>query len=1140
MLHLRRNDLEEIVKSMSSGPITAKDLDELIKGLGEVYKEVKEREDVAEQKRLQKEKEEREKVENVTCMELPLDYENYFEYDMNATSVRVESASDALITSLNNLGRVDIEYMSVISGLTHKALIVELKGAIYQNPDKWEECFYKGWETADEYLSGNLLRKRAKAVDCEKKYKGWFQDNIRAIDEVLPDAVSTLDIYVTLGSPWVPTDVIEDFIDYLYNHKKTYVKLRGSVIHDEETGTWEIIDKNRYYHDTLSTSTYGTDRMEALYILEKTLNMRSIAVTDEVPCISNKSGKKRVINQKETLLAIEKQKKMIKMFQNWVWRDDARRERLEIIYENNYSCYRTRKYNGSFLTFPKMNPDIVLYPYQKDAVSRILFSPNTLLAHDVGSGKTYIMIAAGMEMRRMGLSKKNMYVVPNNIVGQWNRMFLELYPSAHLLVVEPKHFTPAKRQDTLKKIRDNDYDAVIMAYSCFDQIPLSYDYYLAEARERKKELENRVFSRARTTHTVQKKLEKMKKEVSELSQQLYNVVMAGEIYFDQLGITRLFVDEAHNYKNVPVETKINNVLGISETGSEKCKLMMAKVHQVQKSNEGKGVVFATGTPITNSITDAFIMQLYLQSGELALLDIQNFDAWVGMFAEKEESFEIDVDTKNYRLATRFSKFHNIPELTSLLSSIADFHITKTSEDLPVFTGYTDALVGKTPDFQDYLDKISDRAEAVRKGQVGRNEDNMLLITTDGRKAALDLRLVDNTKPFVFQSKVARCAENVYNIYDKTMEGKLTQLVFCDTSVPSDRFNMYDELKRLLLALGIPEQEIAFIHDATTDKSRLAFFDKVQKGEIRVLMGSTFKLGIGVNVQNKLVAIHHLDVPWRPADMVQREGRILRPGNTNGRVFIYRYVTEGSFDAYSWQLLESKQRFISGLLAGSITERNNVDISDTILNYAEVKALAIGNPLIKKRVEKANELTKLYALQAKHVENKDKISRKQQEIPTLISQAQERVDKCKADFDYYTEHRMELGKEDKTRYAKLVYNGVLDNEMQIEERVIGVFQGFDIILPSHMQNERPFIYLARESRHQVEIGESEVGVVFRMINCLDNLGKRLDRLRYRVSQLEFERIEIERELNKPGGYLDEIEALKNEIKEIDRKLGVKLK
>lgn len=441
---------------------------------------------------------------------------------------------------------------------------------------------------------------------------------------------------------------------------------------------------------------------------------------------------------------------------------------------------------------------------------------------------------------------------------------------------------------------------------CFDQIPLSLNYYIARARELKKELQSKVNSSKKTTSTVQKKLTKVEVELADLSKRALEIVVNNQISFDELGINRLFVDEAHNYKNVPVETKIQNVLGISEMGSAKCKSMMEKVLLTQRNNDGKGVIFATGTPITNSITDAFVMQQYLQSGELTLLDLNNFDAWVGTFAEKEENFEIDVDTTSYRLATRFSKFHNLPELTSLLSSIADFHITKTSEDLPIFSGYTDALIGKTLDFQDYLKEISSRADNVRQGLVNRTEDNMLKITTDGRKAALDLRLVDNNKPFEMQSKVARCAENVYNIYEKTNLQRLTQLVFCDSSVPSDRFNLYDELKRLLVILGIPASEIAFIHDAESDKRRSELFEAVRSGKIRVLMGSTFKLGIGVNVQNKLVAIHHLDVPWRPADMVQREGRILRPGNENDRVFIYRYITEGSFDAYSWQLLESKQ------------------------------------------------------------------------------------------------------------------------------------------------------------------------------------------------------------------------------------------
>lgn len=429
------------------------------------------------------------------------------------------------------------------------------------------------------------------------------------------------------------------------------------------------------------------------------------------------------------------------------------------------------------------------------------------------------------------------------------------------------------------------------------------------------------------------------------------------VYFDDLGITRLFVDEAHNFKNVPIETKTDKVLGISASGSKKCQDMMDKVRMVQKKNDGAGIVFATGTPITNSITDAFIMQQYLQSGELALLDLQSFDAWIGMFAERKTEFEIDVDMSSYRLATRFSKFHNLPELTSLLSSIADFHQVDTSTNIPQIDGYTDASVSKTNEFADYLKGISQRAEDVRKGYVSRKDDNMLKITTDGRKVALDLRLVDPSAMFTYQSKVARCVENVADIYFRTMAKKSAQIIFCDTSTPKTGFNIYDEVKDMLQSKGIPTEKIAFIHDAQTETQRSTVFAKVRNGDIRILLGSTFKLGLGVNIQDKLIALHHIDVPWRPADMTQREGRILRRGNANSKVRIFRYITEGSFDAYSWQLLETKQRFITGLLSGSLTERSGKDIEDTVLDYAEVKALAVGNPLVKERVETANELSR---------------------------------------------------------------------------------------------------------------------------------------------------------------------------------------
>ena len=717
--------------------LTAEEIMEAIRALTRAHKEaVKHEEEIArkreEEERLERERRQQEdmeaRVEKATCMDLPLDWENVFDSDVRTQGVHVENIADALVLSQVTLGRVDIEYMASITGRDYKTVIESLRGAIYQNPDKWEECFYKGWETADEYLTGNLMRKWNAANEANKIFRGHFTENLRAIEKVIPETVATKDIYVTIGSPWVPPDVIDDFIEYLLGPSSYSKHPSGKVKHDEITGTWDIPFKSRYYDKSASYSTYGTSRMEALYILERTLNMKSVAVTDKIPCTTTRSGEKRILNKAETALAIEKQKLMIEKFQKWIWLDPRRKERLEEIFESKFSCVRTRRFDGSFLTFPTMDPSVQLFDYQRNAIARILFSKNTLLAHDVGSGKTYVMVAAAMELLRMGLTKKNLFVVPNNIVGQWKNIFLKLYPQANLLCIEPKNFTPSKRVAVLKDIRDNDYDGIIMAYSCFDMIKLSNKYHLETLKEEKKKLEEIAKSYGKRTSGLEQRQKRNKEEIdNQLS--LYRADKL-PLSFDELGITRLFVDEAHNYKNVPLDTQIDRVLGINAEGSAKCKAMMDKVYYIQKKNDGGGVVLATGTPITNSITDAFVMQKYLQSGELAALDMQSFDAWVGMFAERSTEFEVDVDTNSYRLATRFSKFHNLPELTTLLSSIADFHQVRSGGELPEFDGYSDALIGRTKEFAKYLEEISHRADAVRRGKVRRKDDNMLKITTD--------------------------------------------------------------------------------------------------------------------------------------------------------------------------------------------------------------------------------------------------------------------------------------------------------------------------------------------------------------------------------------------------------------------------
>ena len=1079
-------------------------------------------------------------VEEVTSWDLPVDFENSYALDPRASGVHTDSISDGLIMSLCSLGRVDIEYISAVTGEEMKDVILTLRGSIYQNPDKWEECFYKGWETAEEYLSGSLIRKYKSAEKANKKYKGYFQANLDALLNVMPPSINVEDIYAPIGAPWIPTDVIDDFIDFLLG--PVVKNLSSSVYrtrHSEELAIWEIPGKNRYSATRYSTrcySTYGTNRMDALTIIEKTLNQKTIAVYDEeeVKGQYTKSGKPkkiRVLNDKETLLALDKQERINEQFSKWLWTDPKRKERLEIIYEERYSSNKIRHFDGSFLTFPNLNPEIELFPYQKNAVARILFTPNTLLAHDVGSGKTFVMIAAGMELRRMGVAKKNIYVVPNNLVGQWRDTFLYMYKDAKLFVVEPKIFTPAKKWQTLAKIRDEEFDGIIMAYSCFESIPMSKSFEIDKLEEQIKSIEKNV--QGLYSNSLSPQRQKLEKD---LNGKILTRVKPEEVAFDKLGINTLFLDEAHNYKNVPVETKVDRVLGISSGGSARCADMLDKVSCVQRQNDGRGVVFATGTPITNSLTDAFVMQTYLQSGELKLLGLSSFDGWIGMFAEKHTDFEVDIDTSKFRLATRFSKFHNLPELTALFASFADFHnVSQKNSDLPDFLGYTDNQIPPDRQFTKYLGEISKRADLVRKRKVPRNKDNLLLITTDGRKAALDVRLVDDSVKSLSSCKTETCAKNVYDIY-RSYSDK-TQLVFSDYGTPKETFNVYSELKRLLVSYGIPANEIEFVHSATTDKKRDKMFEAVRKGEIRVLIGSTFKLGLGVNVQDKLVAIHHLDVPWRPADMVQREGRILRQGNTNDEVFIHRYITKGSFDAYSWQLLETKQRFISSLLAGHLEERNNSDVYDTVLSYAEIKALAIGNPAIKERVECANELDKLLLLRRESIIHKEGLRAELAKLPSRLEKQRHNVDNAITDAQLYKDMKKELTPIERKDLRVQLEEALLDNALKTNETELFEYQGFKVVLPSGMAITKPFVWLVGSGKYYLELGDSALGYIVRIDNFLDDFEMYIRKQEDKLDRLEMIQKSIEVELKADDEYTERIESLTERIKKLDEKLGV---
>jgi len=1108
-------------------------------------------------------------VEEVTAMDLPLDFENAFAEDYRA-NIHCESVADALLLSIDTLGIVDIEFISSITGVEMKEVIEKLKGSIYQNPLHWNECFYKGWETADEYLSGNLQHKLHLAKQASEEYLGYFDDNVAAIERVLNPEIATDDIYITLGSPWVPTDIIDDFILHLVElekdkygnypeEAKPFLNKDYAVRHDDYTGLWNIPEKTRFRtsnnHGKFESYNYriwGTSRMDMLFLLENILNMKTLTIYDNVGA----DKKTRILNAPETVKVLSKQDMMIREFKEWVWKDEGRKDRLQSAYNRRYGNIRRRIFDGSFFEFPDMNEEIKLRPHQKNAVARIIFSDNTLLAHDVGAGKTFTMIAAGMELRRLGKSKKNMYVIPNNIMPQWRKMFLKMYPKAHILVVDRRNFNSKKRAETLNKIVNEDFDAILITYSCFDMLSLSKKYYIKFYEEKLKMLE-----KAQNTFTSNYALEGKRRAAINMLTKLQEEMVENvcEVPFDDLGINTLFVDEAHNYKNVTLNTGILRIRGISNSGSKKCDAMMDKVHCVQRQNNGGRVIMATGTPITNSITDLFILQKYLQDGELEFLGIQNFDSWVAMFGKKVSEFEIDVDTNSYHLATRFAKFCNVPELTSILSSVSDFYHVDSSIGLPEFNGYTDSVAPGSDDFKEFLQSISSRADDVRQKRVDKHDDNLLKITTDGRKAALDMRLIDMAYGLDFNAKVFRCAENIVDIYEKTRDKKLIQMVFCDSSTPKPDFNLYDELKKILVAMGIPEYQIAFIHDADSEDKKNTLFYELRNGNIAVVVGSTFKMGLGVNVQERLCALHHLDVPWRPADMVQREGRILRQGNGCESVEIFRYITEKSFDAYSWQLLEKKQRFISQILSGTVTDREGDDVDETVLNYAEVKALAVGNPLMKKKVEITNEIDRLRILQNEYIASRQKMERELAALPAQIEAQKKRIADTEEDIEYYANNKVSyktLDDEKKNEMREKIYAAVKTHINKPFETKILTYQGFEVVVPARMRPQPktvkvtddsgteckmsepiPYVYVKRKGVYYMEI-ESLLGINKRLNNLLEGLEKVKERREGKLEELLNRQASLRSGLAENGdSHAEEIEKLAAELMIIDEKLGV---
>ena len=1102
-----------------------------------------------------------------------IDFSNIFSSTSN-NNRHFDSTQEAYLHCLAEKGRVDLDYISESLDKTAEEVINDLKGEVFQNPSDYDGTITSGWETRDQYLSGNILQKLNVAKEANKQHPGVFKNNINALKKLLKDIthVDSDDIFVTIGTPWLDPKYIRQFIkEVILQDEKGKAYFR--ILHDEVTGTWTIKDFNKHYtyingryvyydpqHNVNTTHVYGTTKMDAFTIIENTLNQSNIAIYDETKVLTyNKEGKavekkaKRK-NIEETLLALDKQQKIIKEFKKWIFLDPKRKEEIEEEYASRFCVNFIREYNGSFLTFPDLDKDVTLFDYQKDAVARMLLSPNTLLAHDVGSGKTYEMIAAAHESHRMGLYGKNMIVVPNDIVTQWETIYRKMYPEAYIYVVNPKDFSPSNRLNTLNNIKNNDYESIIIPYSSFDMINISPDYLKENYRQEIEKVKSSYFDKNKSTTSVKRKYSRLVSMRYQLK--FFADVgdrLEGEVYFDDLGIDRLFLDECHNYKNVPIETNIQ-ALGINVQGSSKCYGMKMKTSYIQKKNGGKGLVFASGTPITNSISDIYNIQRYLQEGELELYQLSSFNAWISNFAEKTEKFEIDVDTNNYRMVARYAEYKNLPELAAILSNIATFHHIDEKELLPNYKGPINIMVSPRQEFLDYMNDISLRAELVRghnprlirKAESEDEDDvhdNMLLITTDGRKAALDMRLVNEAVDFDVKSKVFECAKRVYEIYQETNEDKLTQLIFCDVSTPKATFNIYDELKRILTNFGVKEEDIAYVHQANTKEKRGRLFSKVQKGNIRILLGSTNKLATGVNVQNKLVAIHHIDVPWRPSDMVQREGRILRPGNTNKEISIYRYVCKKSFDAYSWQLLEYKQRLISSLFNNKNVNRQEKDIDDSTLSYAEVKALAIGNPLVKEREQIINELSREAAIHKGNVYKRAELALQITNIRKHLPKIQEEIDRLNADVCFMKVRKPPYpytAEKDKVAYRNRLFKKIKDEFYYFYEN----YRGFALCNPHYewINNEQViFITIKRVHSNVINIGNSPKGFLLRIDNYLEDGLKRL--LQTKKDEYKSQKTDLDmavKELEKDDDYDERVKELQQRLRIINSQLGIKEK
>lgn len=934
----------------------------------------------------------------------------------------VDTPSEALALSIGEKAKVDVPFMAELCGKTEQEVTEELAGVIFRNP------VTQAWVTADEYLSGNV-REKLETAETFAANHPEYQVNVEYLKRVQPKDLNASEIEVRLGANWIKAEYITDFMERVFKTPSYYIGSSIKATYSEISGAWNISGKSLDRSNPRVTNTYGTMRVNGYRLLEDALNLRDTKIYDTI----YEDGKeRRVLNKKETMLAQQAQEAIRDAFKQWIFKDLDRREELCKVYNERFNAIRPREYDGSHIKFVGMTPEISLMPHQKNAVAHILYGNNTLLAHCVGAGKTFQMIAAGMESRRLGLAQKNLYVVPNHLTEQWGADFLRLYPNANVLVATKKDFEPANRKKFCSRIATGDYDAIIIGHSQFERIPLSPERQKSMIE---RQIQDITFAIAEAkaeddgkSFTV-KQMEKTKKTLQAKLQKLNDQSRKDDVVtFEQLGVDRLFVDESHFYKNMFLYTKMRNIAGIAQTDAQKSSDMFAKCQYLDEITGGKGVTFATGTPVSNSMVELYTIMRYLQYDTLQKLHLGHFDSWAASFGETVTAIELSPEGTGYRAKTRFARFFNLPELISLFKESADVQ-TADMLNLPVPEAeYINEVLKPSETQQEMVSSFADRAERVRNGNVDPRTDNMLKITNDGRKLALDQRLINDLLPDEPESKVNLCVENAYQVWEESTPDKSTQLIFCDLSTPKadGTFNVYDDVREKLVAKGIPREEIAFIHEANTETKKAELFAKVRSGQVRILLGSTPKLGAGTNIQDRLIALHHLDCPWKPSDLEQQEGRILRQGNRNQKVKIFRYVTENTFDSYMWQILENKQKFISQIMTSKSPVRACDDVDDTALTYAEIKALATGNPYIKEKMDLDIQVSKLKLMRANHTSQiyslESDIARR---YPAEITAAKERIAGLKADLAV----AKPLLEQDKEKFS-----------ITVEDRVYGLYSG----------------------------------------------------------------------------------------------------